>query len=138
MRRPEYAAAAALLLLAGCASPAARAPGLPSDLIRDDDGTVSGVWRDQRRLVATIDLRIRTFAAQSGCTISGGALVSLGQGKFRIDRYDSGYASDKCGPWTNGPAIAPFDGGEITLVRTGDRLVASGGGKTVSLIRVRR
>ncbi len=136
--RPRDVAAVALLLLAGCASSAARKPGLPGDLIRQDDGSISGVWRDGRGLLATIDLNIRTFAAQKGCTINGGALIAMGGERFRIDRYESGYSTNACGPWKNGPAIAPFDGGEILLVRTGDRLVATGGGRSVIMTRVRR
>ena len=138
MRRRNLAVAALLLLAPGCATPPARSPGLPGDIIRSDQGTLTGVWRDRRGLVVTIDLNIRTFAAQNGCTLSGGALIAVDHDRFRIDRYDRGFASEDCGPWKNGPAIAPFDGGEVTLVRTGDRLVATGGGEAVTLIRVRR
>ena len=87
----------------------------------------------------TIDLNIRTFAAQNGCRLGGGALIALGEGRFRIDRYrNESHSTDCCGPWRNGPAIAQFDGGEVTLLRTADRLVASNGNTTVTLDRVRR
>ena len=138
MRRRKLAGAALLLLATGCTNPTARAPGLPGDIIRSDQGTLTGVWRDRRGLVVTIDLNIRTFAAQNGCTLSGGALIAVGQDRFRIDRYETGYSTDRCGPWANGPAIAPFDGTEVALVRTADRLVASNGNTTITLERVRR
>ena len=95
------------------------------------------MWRDRRGLVVTINLHNGTFAAQNGCTISGGVLALLGPDRFRIDRYESGFSTDECGPWKSGPAIAPFNGTEVGLVRTGDRLVATGGGKSVALSRVR-
>ena len=138
MRLREAAAAATLLLATGCATSSARAPGLPGDLIRTDPGTLTGVWHDRCGLVVTIDLNIRTFAAQKNCTLSGGALVTVGPDRFRIDRYETGYSTDRCGPWRNGPAIAPFDGTDVRLVRTADRLVASNGNTTVTLDRVRR
>ena len=134
----EVTIATSLLLTAGCATPSAIAPGLPGDLIRNDEGTLSGVWRDRRGLVLTINLHTATFAAQKGCTISGGVLVPLGQDRFRIDRYESGYLTDDCGPWRSGPAIAPFDGEDVALVRNGDRLLATGGGASITLDRLKR
>jgi len=99
-----------------------------------DDGSVSGVW-DGNRLVLTIDLSIGTFVAQSGCTISGGTLTALGADRYRIGRYETGYSTDDCGPWKNGPAIAPFDGSEVAITRKADRLHVSGPAGTLDLKR---
>ena len=137
MRLRELIAAGSLLLLAGCATSTEYPPGLPGDLIRNDQGTLTGVWRDRQGLVVTIDLNIGTFAAQKGCTTSGGALTALGGSRFRIDRYETGLSNDKCGPWRSGPEIAPFDGQIVDLTRTGFRLTAQGGGTSITLDRVR-
>ena len=139
MRRLLEVIAAMLLLTAGCTAPDRYGPGLPGDINRNDQGTATGVWRNDRGLVVTIDLNIGTFAAQNGCTLSGGALIPLGHDRFRIDRYrDDSHSTDKCGPWKNGPAILPFDGGELTMTRTGNRLVATGDDKSTTLDRVGR
>ena len=86
----------------------------------------------------TIDLKIGTFAVQKDCTVSGGVLVAVERGRYRIDRYATGFSTDDCGPWRNGPEIALFDESEATLNRTANRLVAVGGGRSVTLDRVRR
>ena len=139
MRRRSLALVVAVLLTASCATPAAREPGLPGSLIRSDDRTISGVWRGADGFVATIDRTIGTFVAKKGCTMSGGVLTPLGGRRYRIDRYGNDtHSTEECGPWRNGPAIAPFDGNDVALVRTADRLVASGGGRSVTLRRVRR
>ena len=136
MRLHEFGWIVSALLIVGCATPASKQPGLPGTLIRDDEGTLSGVWRGRSGLVVTIDLHINTFAAQKGCTLSGGALVALGNDHFRIDRYDSGYSTDQCGPWRNAAAIAPFDGGSVGLVRAGKTLLATAGNTSVTLVRL--
>jgi hypothetical protein len=70
--------------------------------------------------------RFSSFAVRKGCTVSGGMLSALGDARYRIGRYETGFASDQCGPWRNGPDIAPFDGAEVRLERTGFKLIASG------------
>ena len=120
-------------LLAACA-PTTDQVGLPYTLLNHDDGTISGVW-DGGGLVLTIDLSIGTFAAQSGCTLSGGTLTALGEGRYRIGRYETGFSTDDCGPWKNGPAIAPFDGSEVAVIRNGNRLHVSGPSRTLDLQR---
>ncbi|MFC7536372.1 hypothetical protein ACFQPG_03210 [Sphingomonas sp. GCM10030256] len=123
------------LLLAGCAGPSWKSePGLPGDLARHDQGDLSGVWRSAR-LTVTIDQQIGTFAAQSGCTISGGVLHHIEGGRFHLWRYESGFASDRCGPWRNGPELAPFDGAEVVLMGVGNRLRATGPGRSAELWR---
>ncbi|MEO7815174.1 MAG: hypothetical protein ABIR87_06990 [Sphingomicrobium sp.] len=127
---------ATLALMACLAACVASDPkvGLPYTLIDHDDGSASGVW-DGGGLVLTLDLSIGTFAAQSGCTISGGTLTAVGAGRYRIGRYESGYSTDRCGPWKNGPAIAPFDGNEVSIIRNGERLTVSGPTRTLALKR---
>ena len=127
------------LALAACAPSWTRTPGLPGSLAAHDDGTIAGTWRARTASgwieLSILNSAVRTFAVQSGCTMTGGALVPDGEG-YRIDRYDSGYSTERCGPWTNGPAVAPFDGERVTLVRTGVWLTATGGGKTLKLRRL--
>ena len=127
------------LALAACAPSWTRAPGLPATLATRDDGSIAGTWR-ARTASGTIELSVlngsvHTFAVQSGCTMTGGLLVPEGA-TYRIDRYESGYATDRCGPWKSGPAVAPFDGERVTLVRDGLVLTASGGGTTLRLKRL--
>lgn len=68
--------------------------------------------------------------------MTGGVLVPDGV-TYRIDRYDSGYSTDRCGPWKSGAAVAPFDGDRVTLVREGMVLTATGGGTTLKLRRLK-
>ena len=137
MRRRDLAVAVAAALAAGCATPISQAPGLPGELIRSDDGTISGVWRDRRGLTLTINLTIGTFAVQRDCMISGGTLRPESRDTYRIGRFETGFADSRCGPWRSGPAIAPFDSNEVTLVREGVRLLATGGGQSLTLDRLR-
>ncbi len=134
MRMPGLVLAIAAAI-AGCA-PTADKVGLPTTLMNHDDGSISGVW-DGGGLVLTLDLAIGTFAAQSGCTISGGTLTALGSGRYRIARYESGFSTEQCGPWKNGPAIAPFDGIEVSITRNGEQLNVSGTVRTLALKRRR-
>ncbi len=127
------------LSLAACGPSWTRAPGLPGSLATYDDGSIAGTWR-ARTASGTVELSIldgtvHTFAVQSGCTMTGGVLVADGA-TYRIDRYESGYATERCGPWKSGPAVAPFDGERVTLVRDGLVLTASGGGTTLRLERL--
>ena len=129
----------AIIASSACAPRWAQAPGLPASLASHDDGTIAGTWR-ARTASGTVELSIlngsvHTFAVQSGCTMTGGVLVPDGA-TYRVDRYDSGYSTDRCGPWTSGPAVAPFDGDRVTLVRKGLVLTATGGGTTLRMRRL--
>nr|WP_295374705.1 hypothetical protein [uncultured Sphingosinicella sp.] len=134
------------MLLSGCAPAAWQlAPGLPGDLAREDPGTITGAWqevtREGRPVRNGYSLSIGyphpyTFAARKGCVATGGVLVPLGGDRFRIDRYESGYATEGCGVWRPGPEVAPFDGSEVLLSRHSLRLSAMGGGRTVELRRL--
>lgn len=140
-----FAAGLALALTACTTSDWREAPGLPGDLARHDDGTIAGVWRaapgggdkvpsDYRVSIMRFD-SFSTFAVQSGCTITGGVLRPIGGERFEIQRYETGYSDDRCGPWQFGPAIAPFDGDAVSLVREGQYLWATGPQRRVRLLR---
>jgi hypothetical protein len=124
------------LVSGACAPDWARKPGLPGEYARWDDGTMAGSWRIERRddrPAKNVELSIlgggvSTFSIQSGCTLTGGVLVATGANQYRIERYDSGHATDRCGPWKSGPAIAPFDGEAVNLVRDGAILTVRGSG----------
>ena len=103
----------AAMLAGGCATVAPSPPA----------GTIAGNWRAAGGMDLAIS-RFSSFAVRRGCIISGGMLRPLGDGRFRIDRYETGFASEECGPWRNGAAIAPFDSAEIRLERSGPNLVA--------------
>ena len=136
----------ATLLLGGCAPPAwMHEPGLPGELAREDAGTITGAWqetlRDGRAVSGGYLLSIGnagpyTFAVRKGCTVTGGVLEPVGDGRYRISRYESGFHTEGCGPRRSGPELAPFDGMEVMLSREGSRLVARGGGNTVELRRL--
>lgn len=118
------------LSLASCS--AHGPPGLPYDNMHHDQGTLTGSWTQvsgnvpaQRRQLLTIDLAIGTFAVASGCLGTGGTLMALGDARYRIARYESGFANAGCPPWRPDPALAPFNGDIVRLVRQGDRLQAS-------------
>ncbi len=101
-----------------------------------DDGTIAGSWRIERRddrpardvELSILGGRVATFAVQSGCTMTGGVLVPTNVNIYRIDRYESGYSTDRCGPWRNGSAVAPFDETMVNVVRNGSILTVTGGG----------
>ena len=115
---------ATLLLLTGCAT-----PHVPTT----DSGAIAGSWRNPRTGLMLSISTFSSFAVQRGCVASGGMLAPLGGGRYRISRYEAGFATEGCGPWRSGPEIAPFDQSEVTLVREGAALVASGGGRRVVL-----
>ena len=110
-----------LLMLAGCVT----GPIPPAD-----PDSIAGSWRhgDLTLSISTFS----TFAVQRGCVATGGVLRPLGGGRYRIDRYESGFATEQCGPWRSGPEVAPFDGLEVTLTRVGHRLIAGGGNHRVA------
>jgi hypothetical protein len=133
-------------LLAGC-SPAGwmLQPGLPGELARNDQGTITGTWREIRRDGRSVSSGYAptigspspyTFAAQKECTTAGGVLVQLAADEFRIERYEDGLETAGCGPWRAGPEIAPFNGSAVTLQRRGVHLVATGSGHSVELVRL--
>jgi hypothetical protein len=118
--------------------------GLPGDLVREDAGTIAGSWREVLRngervrggYAITIS-NFGTFAVQKGCLATGGTLEPLGNGRYRIGRYESGFrASEECPPWRADPQLAPFDGTQVALTRHGDRLLASEDGRAVELRRI--
>ncbi len=126
----------AALHLGACAPDWTRRPGLPGTYAHYDDGTIAGSWQIERRdggAVRGVELSIlgggvATFAIQSGCTMTGGVLVATAANDYRIDRYESGFSTDRCGPWKNGPAVAPFDGASVNVARNGSMLTVTGGG----------
>jgi hypothetical protein len=129
----------AFLLLAAC-TPLAEAPndGLPYSLMREDSGTLSGVWREGRSgLALTIDLSIGTFAASRGCANSGGVLRRIDGDRYALEHYTSGFSVEGCGPWHAGAELAPLDGREVLIRRSGNRLLVSGAGRSLSLDRQR-
>jgi hypothetical protein len=130
----------AFLLLAACA-PLTSAPndGLPYSLMREDAGTLSGVWREGRSngLVLTIDLSIGTFAASRGCSNSGGVLRRIEGERYALEHYTSGFSVEGCGPWRASPELAPLDGREVLIRRSGNRLLVSGRGRSLNLSRQR-
>jgi hypothetical protein len=77
-----------------------------------------------------------TFAVQRGCVATGGLLRPLAGTTYRVERYESGFFIEGCGPWRSGPEVAPFDGNQISLVREGQVLIAEGGGDRVELRRL--
>ena len=91
----------------------------------------AGIWRAASGQSLSIS-HFSTFATQRGCTVTGGTLEPLGNGAYRISRYTTGFATDGCGPWRSDASIAPFDGAEVTLRRTGNLLVAEGSGRQVT------
>jgi len=110
-----------------------------------DPGTIAGSWREFRRdgrpapkgyALSISSFAEPTFAVQAGCVATGGLLRPLGGERYRIERYETGFANEGCGPWRAGPEIAPFDGSEVTLVRQGNVLTASGSGRRVELRRL--
>lgn len=133
--------------LSGCAPHAPTLePGLSEDLVRHDEGTITGSWRETlrngRRVNKGYALSIGyphpfTFAAQKGCTVTGGVLEELRGGFYRIQRYESGFSTPGCGPWRSGPELAPFDGSEVMLSREGDRLFARGEEHSIEFVRLR-
>ena len=135
-------------ICAACTTAEAVGPrtGLPWSLMDEDPGDATGVWRQVRSngqrardpYMLTIDLRIGTFAVQKGCTATGGVLVALGGGRYRIDHYTSGFAVADCPPWRAVPELAPFDSSEVLLLRQGHRLMASSGASTAEFVRVLR
>jgi hypothetical protein len=135
-------------ICAACTTSDAAGPrsGLPWSLMDEDPGDATGVWRQVRSngqrtrdpYMLTIDLRIGTYAVQKGCSATGGALVPLGGGRFRIDHYTSGFAVADCPPWRAVPELAPFDGSEVQLVRQGRRMTATGAASTAEFVRVGR
>jgi hypothetical protein len=70
-----------------------------------------------------------TFIASKGCVIAQGVLRPQPGGTWQVERYESGFSSDACGPFRAGPAVAPFHGESVRLYRSGDRLVVEGGGR---------
>ena len=103
-------------LIAGCATaPVSPVPGNP----------LAGMWRSSSGQTLSISL-FSSFATQHGCSVTGGMLEPLGDGLYRINRYETGFASDECGPWRSTAAIAPFDGAQVRLERRGSELLASG------------
>jgi hypothetical protein len=108
----------AAFLVAGCATFSQPSPPPSSNAL-------SGMWRAESGQTLSISL-FSTFATQHGCAITGGTLEPMGDGAYRIGRYETGFSSDTCGPWRSGPEIAPFDGVQVRLFREGDRLVAQG------------
>ena len=119
----------AALMLAGCTT-APLAPNVTGK-------PLAGIWRAASGQTLSISL-FSSFATQSGCTITGGMLEPLGDRLYRIDRFETGHGSDRCGPWRSGPAIAPFDGAQVRLERRGDTLVAAGPGRQVAFRWVAR
>ena len=112
----------AAFLLTGCVTaPPPPAAGNP----------LAGIWRAASGQSLSISL-FSSFATQRGCTVTGGMLEPLGNGAYRIGRYTTGHATDGCGPWRSDASIAPFDGAQVTLRRTGRLLVAEGTGRSVT------
>ena len=107
----------AALLLTGCATAPVPQPATGNAL--------AGMWRASSGQTLSISL-FSSFATQHGCSVTGGMLEPLGDGLYRISRYDTGFASDECGQWRNSPEIAPFDGAQVRLERRSDQLIASG------------
>ena len=124
------AAFLAAVMLAGCSS------------IPDPSGTdptnIAGNWREVRNdgrsirggYALSISL-FASFAARKGCVVTGGMLHPVGGNRYRIERYETGFATEGCGPWRSGPEVAPFDSPEVSLARQGKSLVAIGGGHRV-------
>ena len=110
-------------LIAGCAT----APVPP----QTQSNPLAGIWRADSGQTLSISL-FSSFVTSRGCTITGGMLQPLGEGLYRIDRYEAGHASDRCGPWRSTLAIAPFDGAQVRLERRGDRLMATGPARRVT------
>ena len=77
-----------------------------------------------------------TFAVQRGCVATGGLLRPLAGTAYRVERNESGFSIEGCGPWRSGPEVAPFDGNQISLVRQGQVLIAEGGGNRVEFRRL--
>jgi hypothetical protein len=77
-----------------------------------------------------------TFSAARGCVVTGGLLLADGAG-YRIDRYESGFSTEGCGPWRAGPEVRPFDGERVQLRRAGVLLTAEGPAGAVRLRRIR-
>jgi hypothetical protein len=110
-----------------------------------DLGTIAGSWREVRRngrrvhqgsALSISSFVEPTFAVQRGCVATGGLLRPLAGNAYRVERYESGYSIEGCGPWRSGPEVAPFDRLEISLIRHGPVLVAEGGGDRVEFRRL--
>jgi hypothetical protein len=135
-------------ICAACTTVEAVGPrtGLPWSLMDQESGDATGVWRQVRSngqpardpYMLTIDLRISTFAVQKGCTATGGVMSPLAAGRYRIDHYTSGFAVADCPPWQAVPELAPFDPGEVQLVRRGRRLTATGATSSAEFVRFGR
>ena len=136
MRLLRRAAILAASLVASCAPLSAPIPTPPSIPVTSLS-SAAGPWRhvaiDQRMVRDGYRLEFmypngNTFIASKGCVIAQGTLESATGGGWRINRYGEGFSSDACGPFRPGPAVAPFDGGMVTLGRAGNRLLVEGGG----------
>ena len=114
-------------------------------MAKGDPGTIAGSWREFRRngqlvqrgyALSISSLVEPTFAVQLGCVATGGLLRPLSGTAYRVERYESGYSIEGCGPWRSNPEVAPFDGTQISLVRDGQILIAEGGGNRVEFLRL--
>jgi hypothetical protein len=115
-------------------------------IAKEDPGTIAGSWREfrrngqlvQRGYALSISSFVEpTFAVQRGCIATGGLLRPLAGTAYRVERYESGFSIEGCGPWRSGPEVAPFDGNQISLLRRGQVLIAEGGGIRVEFRRLR-
>ena len=111
----------------------------------DDPGTIAGSWREVRRdarrvsrgyMLSISSFEEPTFAVQIGCVVTGGLLRPSGNDTFRVERYETGFSTEGCGPWRSGPDVAPFDGTEVRLMRKGRSLVTEGGGHRVEFVHL--
>lgn len=132
-----------LLALGGCH--AIERPSGRSALIARDAGTIAGSWRESRRngrpvqggyALSISSFEVPTFAVQKDCVATGGLLRPVATTTYRLERYETGFSIEGCGPWRSGPEIAPFDGVQINLIRHGQVLVAEGGGTRVEFRRL--
>jgi hypothetical protein len=129
----------------GACQPVTMAPPWSSGAAIHDPGTIAGSWREIRRdgrsvaqgyVLSISSFAQPTFAVRRGCVASGGVLHPLGGNLFRVERYESGFSTEGCGPWRAGPEVAPFDASRISLVRNGQSLIAEGGGHRVEFRRL--
>lgn len=134
----RFSAMLAAFLVASCAplsAPPLTPPSIPVTSLSSAAGPWQHVAIGQRTVRDGYRLEFmypngNTFIASKGCVIAQGTLEPAAGGGWRINRYDEGFASDACGPFRPGPAVAPFDGDMVKLGRAGDRLLVEAGGRS--------